>query len=74
MGALILLLTSMVACRSPLLTVRNVQSPPELLDAGAVVGEARIGEVGKAGIVGVGCGVSVAATVGGTGVCVGIAA
>ena len=50
-----------------------LHSPPPLEDV-ITVGEGKTGFVGKTGIVGVGCGVSVAATVGGTGVSVGMAA
>lgn len=64
----------MVAKFSPLLVlIVPPHSPPPPVDT-TTVGEARIGEVGKGGIVGVGCGISVGASVGGTGVSVGIAA
>ena len=64
----------MVARFSPLLAlIVPLHSPPPPVDT-TTVGEAKIGAVGTGGIVGVGCGVSVDASVGGTGVSVGIAA
>lgn len=64
----------MVARFSPLLAmIVPPHSPPPPVDT-TTVGAAKIGAVGTGGMVGVGCGVSVSATVGGTGVCVGIAA
>ena len=64
----------MVARFSPLLALIGPPHSPPALEDVTVVGEGKTGFVGKSGIVGVGCGVSVAATVGGMGVAVGIAA
>ncbi len=71
-GALILLLMRKFANFSPLLGLRYTQSSPDVVAAGAAVGD--VAGDGKGGMVGVGCGVSVDAAVGGTGVSVGIAA
>src|ERR1700690_3889359 len=74
MGVLELLFTlSDFSVDSPLLAfIGPLQSPPEFVDGG-IVGEAKTSLVGRGGIVGVGCGVSVGAMVGGIGVFVGTA-